>query len=571
MYLLASRAKHLFLFSTLVAAAPAFTAKIVPHLLVHKDGEVANIGNNLDPILEVGRSGSKAWLLYQTGGADLSQTTGSALTLYLDSMHSSGTLKVFSLEAAVTAQELDVDSGDLTYNDQDPVASVALVGSDQEKVIRLDLDTLLSGGTFYGLVLEASGGLRADFSSKDGNNQPHIELQYDFATPAQVTQVTIDAQAAVEAFQDAAEAASAAAGFAAAAAASATAAGNSEIAAAVSADSAAASASAAAAAIPPGTALFTLNPTPPSGFTSTGVRINSEKPWVSKAAQTYSRYGSGATVYNGKLYVAGGGTAADATYIDLDSYDPSTNTWTIRASMPAALNQLTLSEVGGKLYAIGGRDGSSVKTANYRYDPSTNTWATRASMPTARFAHGAIVHNGKIHILGGAINISNTMTTSHQIYDPVANTWSTGTALPAGKACFSAENVDGKFYLIGGADGTTTTVATTNIFNPTTNTWSSGTSLHNGKGYMSSISANGLIYLFGGWRATSGYVSEAEQYDPVSNTFTPILAIPYPKGYSSAGLIGGNAYVVGGLDGSLAYSAMEAYTIPTTLFGILKN
>ena len=38
----------------------------------------------------------------------------------------------------------------------------------------------------------------------------------------------------------------------------------------------------------------------------------------------------------------------------------------------------------GKIYFVGGKDGSSAKNIAERYDPSTNTWETLNSMSVAR-------------------------------------------------------------------------------------------------------------------------------------------------------------------------------------------
>jgi N-acetylneuraminic acid mutarotase len=79
----------------------------------------------------------------------------------------------------------------------------------------------------------------------------------------------------------------------------------------------------------------------------------------------------------------------------VEAYDPVTNTWSTKASMPTARNGLRAEVLDGKLYAVGGHDGVSSLNVVEIYDPATNTWSTGDSMPTARyiFASG-VINNG---------------------------------------------------------------------------------------------------------------------------------------------------------------------------------
>jgi Uncharacterized protein conserved in bacteria len=106
------------------------------------------------------------------------------------------------------------------------------------------------------------------------------------------------------------------------------------------------------------------------------------KPWTTKAPMPTHREQLGIGVVNGKLYAVGG---FDGSYFFAknEEYNPSTNTWETKAPMPTPREALGVGVIDNKLYAVGGYKSSPLAT-NEEYDPSTNTWETKAPMPTPR-------------------------------------------------------------------------------------------------------------------------------------------------------------------------------------------
>src|SRR5439155_526290 len=85
----------------------------------------------------------------------------------------------------------------------------------------------------------------------------------------------------------------------------------------------------------------------------------------------------------------------------VEAYDPASNTWTTKASMPTARGGLGVAVVNGVLYAVGGEDGASLLATVEAYDPTSNTWTTKASMPTARVWLGVAASAGILYAVGG--------------------------------------------------------------------------------------------------------------------------------------------------------------------------
>ena len=151
-------------------------------------------------------------------------------------------------------------------------------------------------------------------------------------------------------------------------------------------------------------------------------------------------------------------------------YDPVADSWRALAPMPTKRGSAVAAEVGGKIYVIGGaglhpgaKEGPVAANqphrslgANEAYDPATNRWETRQSMPTAR-NHAAIgAVNGKIYVLGGRVaspfiggNASNTDVVEE--YDPAVDSWGALRArMLAPRSGTAFGTYGGRIYLAGG-------------------------------------------------------------------------------------------------------------------------
>jgi hypothetical protein len=168
--------------------------------------------------------------------------------------------------------------------------------------------------------------------------------------------------------------------------------------------------------------------------------------WKALAPLPTRRGAGGAAVVSGKIYVIGGastlpgasdpairfdGQPRDYVLGTNEEYDPATNIWKSRAPMPTARNHFLTAEVGGKIYTIGGRLGSTFITrssnteVNEEYDVAQNLWRTKAAMPTARSGVAGGAYNGKVYVAGGEFQNDKIMAAfrAFEAYDPATNTW----------------------------------------------------------------------------------------------------------------------------------------------------
>lgn len=241
------------------------------------------------------------------------------------------------------------------------------------------------------------------------------------------------------------------------------------------------------------------------------------------------RIGHSSHVINDVLYVIGGeqgiGELASEGYGETASvmaYDINTNTWSNKKSLSVERSFHASCVFNGKIYVFGGftEDGNLWYTHNLSlatvemYDPATNTWTPKSSMPTNNWGMSCEVIDNKIYLIGGAYN-----ETGYEIYDPTSDSWSPGGSLNSIKRYgFATSFIDNKLYVLGGYFKTPENYKTDLVealdFN--TNTWSTKTPMPSARLTMGYVTVDGLVYIFGG----GGYLDDnldntVISYDPL--------------------------------------------------------
>lgn len=177
--------------------------------------------------------------------------------------------------------------------------------------------------------------------------------------------------------------------------------------------------------------------------------------WTVKNPMPVARYfGAGTALPVGldtHVVVAGGEDASGARIKTVEEYNPITNQWIARNFLSIERSRLSISEAGGRLYAVGGYAGNVPVWVNSveEYNPATGSWAVRAPMPTARGHLAVAVVNGQILVAGGE-NASPSLNLLES-YDPVTNVWATKTPSPTAFTRGSAGTINGKLYVTGSA------------------------------------------------------------------------------------------------------------------------
>jgi N-acetylneuraminic acid mutarotase len=187
---------------------------------------------------------------------------------------------------------------------------------------------------------------------------------------------------------------------------------------------------------------------------------NSWTPGLASMSTVRSNFGVG--VVNGIIYAVGGDDLSGNPLETVESYNPSSNTWTPGlANMPVSLSQMTVGVVNGIIYVAGGDPNTGFTTTIgvvntlESYNPSSNTWTSGlATMPDSVECALGVGFNGLFYVVGGVDNGAYPgMLNTAYAYSPGANSWSTKSPMPNNQSGQSGQVVNGVIYSIGGWNG----------------------------------------------------------------------------------------------------------------------
>lgn len=279
--------------------------------------------------------------------------------------------------------------------------------------------------------------------------------------------------------------------------------------------------------------------------------------WATLAPAPTKRTEVVAAAVNGKIYVVGGfsepgfGNLTSLAIADtVEEYDPVTDRWTNRASLPIGLHHAGAAAVGGKLYVIGGYTKSFLNvwhpiSAVYMYDPITDSWTERAPMPTPRGALAVTEYGGKLYAIGGYDRAANLGAV--EVYDPATDTWSAKAPLPTPRDHLAAVTVGDRLIAIGGRlNGRySQNLAVTEAYDPHTDRWTRLADLPTARSGITAGVIRGTAYVLGG-EAPEGTFRTNEAYRPDLDRWQAMAPMPTGRHGLGAAVVNDRLYVIAG-------------------------
>jgi N-acetylneuraminic acid mutarotase len=246
--------------------------------------------------------------------------------------------------------------------------------------------------------------------------------------------------------------------------------------------------------------------------------------WTTKQSMPFStaplsRFSFGVTSVGGKVYAFGVENYSEPVAVEVLAYDPVADQWENKAALPLDVSVETIviaNAVGGKIYVMGNGDSGLF---NQEYDPVTQTWTPKVAPQISPVGCSSCVSDGKIYLLGEALN-PEADTTSLQVYNPQTDTWSSLAPLPSlmslssgSAAATSGVNAPRRLYFFGTFNGST---GAGFMYDPATDSWSASSSLPERLEFFRVANVNDQLFVIGGFLSPviSGYPDHTFVYTP---------------------------------------------------------
>lgn len=254
--------------------------------------------------------------------------------------------------------------------------------------------------------------------------------------------------------------------------------------------------------------------------------------WLQLAELPSRRCRAGLALLDGRVFTVGGfnGSLRVRT---VDIYDPARDQWSQAASMEARRSTLGVAVLNNQIYAVGGFDGSTGLNSAERYDPRTEEWTAIASMSTRRSSVGVGVLNGLLYAVGGYDGASRQCLSSVERYDPKDEEWSLVADMSARRSGAGVGVLDGVLYAVGGHDGPLVRKSV-ECYHPESNSWSHVPDMALARRNAGVVAMDGLLYVVGGDDGSSN-LSSVEVYNPKTKAWN-ILSTFMTIGRSYAGV-----------------------------------
>ena len=281
-----------------------------------------------------------------------------------------------------------------------------------------------------------------------------------------------------------------------------------------------------------------------------------------------------ASSFDNKLYVIGGGTGAgpDIRIDQVWAFDPLSQSWTQKASVPApgvGSNFGSAAQIGGFIYVFGGVTGPptpiTVTSTAWKYDIAGNTWTRIRDLPTANFGSAVAAIGGQIYLAFGSGFIQQTWQynpatdtytrkadapvvpqpnrlhavvlggemhafaggfegNAHAIYNPATDSWHLGPVMPFTATDPAVGVLAGKAFVVGGRP-----IAHTQIFDPATGGWSQASPIGLATGVDNTAGAvlGAVFHLVGGFDGTTSVNTHQQFHTCNLGNLSSAAVIPF--------------------------------------------
>ncbi|XP_029344680.1 ring canal kelch homolog [Acyrthosiphon pisum] len=219
------------------------------------------------------------------------------------------------------------------------------------------------------------------------------------------------------------------------------------------------------------------------------------------------------------VFVMGGVNQTSSKSVRMLDASSQSPYWAPIVDMLVSRNGLGVGGLDQCIYAIGGRDGTSVLNSVEVFDISIQQWKMVSSMSTPRINTGVGVFNNYLYAVGGYDGVSYLK--SVECYDPSIGNWTPVAEMCAPRDGVGVGVIDGVIYAVGGYDGTEF-LKRAEIYRPSYGVWFTIASMLIPRNKPGVVAFGGQLYVFGGEfeKSIVDNVDMVDVYSPDTNTWS---------------------------------------------------
>ncbi|MBK7862144.1 MAG: hypothetical protein IPJ65_26720 [Archangiaceae bacterium] len=287
--------------------------------------------------------------------------------------------------------------------------------------------------------------------------------------------------------------------------------------------------------------------------------------WRSGAPLTPARYAVAGVGAPSGVYAIGGLLDATTPVDSVSRYDALSNAWSSVTPLPAPTSGTAAAFVGGRLWAAGGKPGT---TAVVSWAPGDPSWASAAQLPHEHAFAGGAGAQDTLYVVGGLEGAG--LSRQVEVLRPDGG-WSMGRSMPTGRSAFAlaATASEESLYAVGGSDG----AAALNVVEQYVvlgNQWASAKPMPTARGELAAVFApDGRLWAMGGSASGSPLDAVEAWFPPPVDTWVTLPFLPGQRAAHAAAVAPDGRLVVFGGRGNAGelVSRVDVYGPVATVSG----
>jgi N-acetylneuraminic acid mutarotase len=291
--------------------------------------------------------------------------------------------------------------------------------------------------------------------------------------------------------------------------------------------------------------------------------------WAPVPPMKSGRSGFSTATMDGKLYVVGGFDGSECL-AGTEVFSPMTQAWGQCPKMSVCRSWLATTVLDNKLYAVGGSDGQHALMSGEAFDPASGSWQILPPMAVCRSRFAMLDLGGKVFAVGGFDGTqclaSVEVFTDEGFWPQRKEAWEKLPPMASARCWLAVCVLHEKLFAVGGSNGAQA-LASAEMFDPASGAWEQLPPMLSHRSGLTTVVMNSKLYVLGGYDGCQCLAS-AEVFDPDAGTWMSLPSGGVRRsGFNAVGFRG-KIYAIGGFDGANCLESAEVLDTAVVATGI---